>query len=66
MKMSFLLILILTLLNQILTLVEPDIDPRPFIFLTTQVRDVLMQHDQDYFPLIRYHFNPRQKVMGWQ
>jgi hypothetical protein len=47
-------------------LVEPDIDPQPFMFLTTQVRDVLMQHDQDYFPLLRYHFNPRQKIMGWQ
>ncbi len=47
-------------------LVQPAIDPEPFIFLTTPVREALEALGDHRFPHLRYHFAEQQKVVGWR
>lgn len=47
-------------------LVQPALDPEPFHFLTTAVREALESQGDDRFPHLRYHFDEQQKVVGWR
>lgn len=47
-------------------LTDKALDPTRFYALTTALREVLEQHGESRFPLIRYHFHERQKVAGWR
>jgi len=47
-------------------LVEPELDPEPFNFLTTELRETLESFGERRFPHLRYHFDARQKVAGWR
>jgi hypothetical protein len=47
-------------------LVEPELDPEPFNFLTTELRETLESFGEHRFPHLRYHFDARQKVAGWR
>ena len=47
-------------------LTQPGINPQQFMFLTTEIREIIEKHGQSYYQYLRYHFDPKQKVSGWR
>ena len=47
-------------------LMDSPLEPIKFHFMTTELRQALVDKGETRFPHLRYHFHEKQKVKGWQ